>query len=161
MSSALKRKATELAAAEAKKPKADGSITAFFGAPKKTAGGAPSTPSSVPASTTATATASTDDNATTQASSDAPGAAPAATLAPASFLAPPTSKFNKDRWVAKLSPEQRELLKLEIDTLHESWLAHLTDEILTPSFLELKRFLKRERENGETVFPAMENVYSW
>ena len=62
--------------------------------------------------------------------------------------------------MAKLSSEQRELLKLEIDTLHKSWLAHLTDEILTPSFLELKRF-KRERENGETVFPAMENVYFW
>ena len=63
--------------------------------------------------------------------------------------------------MAKLSSEQRELLELEIDTLHKSWLAHLTDEILTPSFLELKRFLKRERENGETVFPAMENVYFW
>jgi uracil-DNA glycosylase len=29
-------------------------------------------------------------------------------------------KFDKDAWVAKLTPEQKDLLKLEIATLHES-----------------------------------------
>jgi uracil-DNA glycosylase len=110
----LKRKAAEIATAEAKKPKANGSITAFFGAPK---------PSGASAS-----------------------AAP---------------KFNKDAWVKTLTPEQKELLKLEIDTLHESWLAHLKDEVVSKEFLDLKRFLKKEWESGVKIFPPKEDIYSW
>ncbi|ERF69461.1 hypothetical protein EPUS_07276 [Endocarpon pusillum Z07020] len=72
-----------------------------------------------------------------------------------------TPRFDKAKWVAKLTPEQRTLLKLEIDTLDESWLAHLKDEILTPSFLNLKRFLKSEIESGKKVFPPLEEIYSW
>jgi uracil-DNA glycosylase len=72
-----------------------------------------------------------------------------------------TAKFDKAAWIAKLSDEQRELLKLEIDTLHESWLAHLKDEVTTPEFLDLKRFLKKEIDSGKKVFPPMEDVYSW
>lgn len=105
----LKRKAAEAATATAKKPKANGSITSFFGAPKP-----------------------------------APGA-----------------EFNKAKWVEGLTDEQKELLKLEIDTLHESWLAQLKDEILTTRFLELKRFLKKEKESKQTIYPPMEDVYSW
>ena len=45
--------------------------------------------------------------------------------------------------------------------MHETWLAVLKDEILTKEFLELKRFLKREREAGKTIFPPAEDVYSW
>jgi uracil-DNA glycosylase len=75
---------------------------------------------------------------------------------------PPTmSNFDKAKWVAKLTPEQKTLLKLEIDTLDESWLAHLKDEIVAPGFLDLKRFLKAEIESGKKVFPPMEEVYSW
>ncbi|KAI9886595.1 MAG: Autophagy protein 22 [Watsoniomyces obsoletus] len=114
-----KRKATELAKAEAKKPKANGSITSFFGAPKTTSSSGPTN-----------------------------GGAP-------------TVKFNKDEWVAKLKPEQRELLQLEIDTLHESWLGQLKDEVLSDSFLDLKRFLKKEREDGKRIFPPQEDIYSW
>jgi uracil-DNA glycosylase len=72
-----------------------------------------------------------------------------------------TVMFDKEKWVAKLTPEQKSLLKLEIDTLDESWLAHLKEEILTPGFLDLKRFLKREIDSGKKVFPPMEEVYSW
>ena len=61
----------------------------------------------------------------------------------------------------KLTDEQRELLKLEIETLHESWLKELKDEVVSKEFLELKRFLKREVESGKKVFPPMEDVYSW
>ncbi len=118
-----KRKATDLAQAEAKKPKANGSITSFFGAPKTTS----STAGSTNASSSSTSTV----------------------------------KFDKEKWVAKLTPEQRELLQLEIDTLHESWLAQLTDEVLSSSFLELKRFLKKEREEGKKIFPPAEDIYSW
>ncbi|MCJ1437965.1 uracil DNA glycosylase [Xylographa pallens] len=121
MASALKRKATDLAAADAKKPKANGSITSFFRAPK---------PSS----------------STSKGSSAAP---------------PPAAKFDKDAWVAKLTDEQKALLQLEIDTLHESWLAHLKDDVLTEKFLNLKRFLKKEKEEGKQIFPPLEDVYSW
>lgn len=114
MATNLKRKAVGLAAAEAKKPKANGSITSFFGAPK-----------------------------------------------PVSNNSSTAVKFDKDKWVEKLTDEQKELLKLEIETLHESWLSHLKDEVLTKEFLDLKRFLKKEKEDGKTIFPPMEDVYSW
>ena len=71
------------------------------------------------------------------------------------------AKFDKDAWVAKLTDEQKELLKLEIDTLHDSWLPHLKDVLLNPTFLELKRFLKKELASGKTVYPPMKDVYSW
>lgn len=121
MATGVKRKAVDLAAADAKKPKANGSITSFFGAPK-------------PVSTS---------------SSTSP-------VAP-----PPAVKFDKDAWLAKLTDEQKELLKLEIETLHESWLAHLKDEVVTKEFLDLKRFLRKEKEDGKTIFPPLEDVYSW
>jgi uracil-DNA glycosylase len=123
----LKRKAADIAAADAKKPKVNSSITSFFGPPK-----------------TATSKSS-------QSSTDA-----------ASALAPvPAAKFDKDKWVAALGEEQRTLLKLEIGTLHESWLAVLKDEITSKSFLDLKRFLKSEAEAGNKIFPPSEDVYSW
>lgn len=84
------------------------------------------------------------------------------------FKAPKTSStnhamsnFSKENWVAGLTSEQKELLKLEIDTLGESWLAHLKDELLTVEFLNLKRFLKRELDSGAEIFPPLEDVYSW
>ncbi|KAL1394174.1 uracil-DNA glycosylase-like protein [Phyllosticta capitalensis] len=119
----LKRKAADAVVAEAKKPKANGSITSFFGPPK-----------SVTSSTTATST-------------DPAKAAP--------------SKFDKEKWLGTLSDEQKDLLKLEIDTLHESWLAHLKEEITTPEFLNLKRFIKKERDAGKTIFPPEKDIYSW
>lgn len=118
----LKRKAAEAATSAAKKPKANGSITAFFGPPK--------------------VVSSTASNSTTAAK-------------------PAASKFDKDAWLKKLTDEQKELLKLEIDTLHESWLAHLKDEITSPEFLNLKRFIKKEQDEGKKIFPPMEDVYSW
>lgn len=71
------------------------------------------------------------------------------------------SKFNKEKWVATLSAEQKDLLKLEIDTLDPTWLAALKDELTTASFLNLKRFLKKEIDSGKKVFPPLEEVYSW
>lgn len=78
-----------------------------------------------------------------------------------SSTAAATTKFDKEKWIAKLTTEQKNLLQLEIDTLHESWLAHLKDELLTPSFLDLKRFLQNEIDSGKKVFPPLEDVYSW
>ncbi|KAF2175537.1 uracil-DNA glycosylase [Zopfia rhizophila CBS 207.26] len=83
-----------------------------------------------------------------------------------SFFGAPKSaasaaKFDKDAWVEKLSDEQKDLLKLEIDTLHDSWLPHLKDVLVSPQFLELKRFLKKELASGKTIYPPMKDVYSW
>jgi uracil-DNA glycosylase len=117
----LKRKAADDAAAETKKPKANASITAFFGQPKPV-----------------NQTGST-----------------------ASSAGSPSVKFDKEAWVAKLTDEQKELLKLEIETLHESWLAHLKDEVTSKEFLDLKRFLKREADANKKVFPPPEDIYSW
>ena len=69
--------------------------------------------------------------------------------------------FDKAKWVETLTEEQRELLKLEIDTMHESWLALLKDDITIPKFLELKRFLKREAGAGRKIYPPEEDIYSW
>ncbi|KAF2196490.1 uracil-DNA glycosylase [Delitschia confertaspora ATCC 74209] len=89
-----------------------------------------------------------------------------------SFFKPPTTpaakatpssevKFNKEAWVEELTEEQKDLLQLEIDTLHDSWLPHLKGVLLSPKFLELKRFLKSELASGKTIYPPMKDVYSW
>lgn len=80
---------------------------------------------------------------------------------PAGSAQPAGFKFDKAKWAASLTDEQRDLLGLEIDTLHESWLALLKDEIVTKEFLDLKRFLDRENKAGKKVFPPKEDVYSW
>lgn len=123
---AIKRKAVDLAAEGAKKPKPNASITSFFGTPQR--------------------------NSSTFATN--PGSGGGATESP-------QVKFDKDEWIKGLSEEQRELLKLEIETLHESWLAVLKDEVVSKEFLSLKRFLKQEGESGKKVFPPMQDVYSW
>lgn len=74
---------------------------------------------------------------------------------------PRSSSFDKAKWVASLTPEQKELLQLEIDTLDESWLAHLKDEVVSTEFLNLKRFLKKEKDSNVKVFPPEEDIYSW
>lgn len=74
---------------------------------------------------------------------------------------PAPVKFDKDKFVSTLTPEQKNLLKLEVDTLDPSWLAHLRDEITSPSFLDLKRFLQKEIDSGKKIFPPLEEVYSW
>ncbi|KAH7027429.1 uracil-DNA glycosylase [Microdochium trichocladiopsis] len=73
----------------------------------------------------------------------------------------PTIKFDKEKWVTGLTPEQKKFLRLEIETLHPSWLALLKDEITTKEFLELKKFLERETMAGKKIFPPREDVYSW
>jgi uracil-DNA glycosylase len=73
----------------------------------------------------------------------------------------PAVKFDKAKWVASLTSEQKELLTLEIETLDESWLALLKDDIVTKEFLDLKRYLERENAAGKKWFPPKEDVYSW
>ncbi|RAL07563.1 uracil-DNA glycosylase [Aspergillus homomorphus CBS 101889] len=106
-------------AADRKKPRANGSITSFFGVPKRTVS------------------------------------------VEATPLTGPSLNFDKQKWVASLSPEQKELLQLEIETLDESWLAQLKEEVVKPEFLALKRFLQKEKRSGTKIFPPEEEVYSW
>ncbi|KAL1888684.1 uracil DNA glycosylase [Sporothrix stenoceras] len=150
----LKRKAgADLAASidpkKAKqKPGQQSSLMSFFGGPK----GAPG--ASSPATTRSASTNASSSNKAGGAAK--PGLAPAQ---PEFFQS--QSKFDKAKWVAKLTKEQQQLLKLEIDTLGESWLAVLKDELVTPSFLDLKRFLSREHTAGRKIFPPPQDVYSW
>lgn len=67
--------------------------------------------------------------------------------------------FDKEAWVELLSSEQRELLKLEIEHLHVSWLSVLHPELTKPYFLELKRFLRAQA--SKTVFPPPHMIYLW
>ncbi|KAJ5475038.1 Uracil-DNA glycosylase [Penicillium diatomitis] len=134
ISPAAKRKADHLSTpATTTDPKKPkgGSITAFFGVPKPK-------PKPNALGTQTNGTASALESSTTRA-----------------------SNFNKEKWVASLTSEQKDLLQLEIDTLDESWLAHLKDEVVTTEFLNLKRFLKKEKEGKVKIFPPEEDVYSW
>lgn len=81
--------------------------------------------------------------------------------AAASAKSSPAVKFSKDKWVAGLTPEQKELLQLEIDTMDPSWLALLKDDLVTQEFLNLKKFLKQETASKKKWFPPAEDVYSW
>ena len=90
-----------------------------------------------------------------------PTSTPSSAKAASSVESAPMTKFNKDKWVATLSDEQKKLLKLEIDTLDESWLSHLKEHIITPEFLNLKRFLQKEIDSGKKIYPPLEDVYSW
>jgi uracil-DNA glycosylase len=135
----LKRKATDAALSDAKKTKANGSITSFFGPPKTVS------TSTKPASTAANITNSTI------------GKIPSS---PASITTP-GKPFDKEAWVKTLTAEQKDLLALEIGTLHESWLKELKNEITSKEFLDLKRFLKKEHESGKQIFPPAMDVYSW
>lgn len=67
--------------------------------------------------------------------------------------------FNKKEWVDSLSTEHRQLLALEINTMHITWLAYLHKEFTKPYFLKLKKFLRSQA--NKTVFPPPGHIYSW
>ncbi|KAJ5932685.1 hypothetical protein N7516_007174 [Penicillium verrucosum] len=67
-------------------------------------------------------------------------------------------KPNPPEQSINFNPNPTELLQLEIDTLDESWLAHLKDEVVSTEFLNLKRFLKKEKDSNVKVFPPEEDV---
>ncbi|CCG25777.1 Ung1 protein [Candida orthopsilosis Co 90-125] len=71
------------------------------------------------------------------------------------------TSFNKQEWINSLTSEQKELLQLEIDTLHISWLSMLYKELTKPYFLNLKKFLQSQQKQGKTIFPKPQHIYSW
>ena len=162
---AVKRKATELAGSASKKPMTNASITSFFGAPKSSPTAPKSSPGAPPSSSNpgdSKADGGRDRSSPPPSVNQAPSSVN--TVSAFSSLTGQTtaaSKFNKEEWVGKLTQEQKDLLAIEIMSLHESWLAVLKDEVLSKDFLDLKRFLKKEREAGKQIFPPAEDVYSW
>lgn len=166
MATPLKRKAGDIATSTAKKPKANATITSFFSSPSSTAKPAAAAAASTASSTVSSSPATVHDDASQKstASTTATTASiftSAATAPPPAEAAAPPPKFDKGKWVEKLTPEQKDLLALEIASLDESWLSQLKDEVVTKDFLDLKRFLKKEHENGKKIFPPAADVYSW
>jgi uracil-DNA glycosylase len=159
-----KRKAAEAAEQGAKKVKQDTTITSFFKPPAASAA-KPKMISSTTLATKVEAPAAEEGKGKAQEgeeNKDKGGKEKESAATVANTLNVPVKPpFDKKKWAEKLTPEQRELLGLEIETLHESWFAVLKDDLLSPSFLELKRFLKREHDAKRTIFPPAEDVYSW
>lgn len=71
------------------------------------------------------------------------------------------SNFDVDAWAKTLTDEQRRLLKLELETMHVSWLGALKEVLVTEQFLGLKKFLEEEKEAGKTIYPVEQDIYSW
>ena len=67
--------------------------------------------------------------------------------------------FDKVAWIKSLTVEQREILQLEINHLHITWLAFLHKELTKPYFIALKKFLKSQL--NKTIFPPSDKIYSW
>ncbi|GAN11140.1 uracil-DNA glycosylase [Mucor ambiguus] len=59
------------------------------------------------------------------------------------------------------SQETLELLDLEITTMNYEWLKVLAPEMTKPYFLKLKRYLKAELAAKKTIFPPLNQIYSW
>jgi len=159
MTTPLKRKAADLATSTAKKPKANASITSFFSSPA-----GPAKPAGAASTTVSTVSSSPDtavDDGLQKSTASTTTTAIASSAAPPAIAAAPAPIFDKAKWIEKLTPEQKDLLALEIQSLHESWLAQLKDEVLSKDFLNLKRFLKQEHESGKKIFPPALDVYSW
>jgi len=152
MATPLKRKAADVATSSSKK---QATLNTFFGTPK--------VPSSSPFSVQSESKDDPKCSAPASTSGEPQPPSSANTVSAFSSLGTSTAtqKFDKKAWVEKLTDEQKDLLELEIHSLHESWLAQLKDEVLSKEFLELKRFLKKEKEANKTIFPPPEDVYSW
>ncbi|KAK9383792.1 uracil-DNA glycosylase-like protein [Kockiozyma suomiensis] len=136
MSAITKRKAVSSLVPDAKKTRP---LTSFF---------------------SATPTASKSTSSVSANRSTTPSTLTAVSQQHSSSVTKPTN-FDKDKWVASLTPEQKTLLQLEINTLHPSWLAALSSELTKPYFLSLKRFLVAEDAANQKVLPPARDVYAW
>ncbi|KAF7722003.1 hypothetical protein EC973_003786 [Apophysomyces ossiformis] len=60
-----------------------------------------------------------------------------------------------------IDKETLELLDLEIKTLRYEWLKALRPELTKPYFIQLKKFLKAEKDAKKTIYPPPNDIYSW
>lgn len=72
-----------------------------------------------------------------------------------------TFKFDKAKWIQSLTPHQRAMLELEIETIDDSWLPVLHTELTKPYFIKLKEFLAQEKKSNAQIFPPENDIYSW
>ncbi|KAI9302945.1 uracil-DNA glycosylase-like protein [Cunninghamella echinulata] len=63
--------------------------------------------------------------------------------------------------LSDLDDEKKELLNLEMTTMHHQWLKVLKPELTKPYFLKLKKFLLQEKNDGQTIYPPENEIYSW
>lgn len=103
-----------------------------------------------------------------------PGMAPPVSTAPpvppelARAVARPTpsttdSTINeslKKEFIDNLTPDLRQLLQLEIDTMGDDWFVALRGEFVKPYFRDLKSFIVKEQQT-QKVFPPANDIYSW
>ncbi|KAH3687260.1 hypothetical protein WICPIJ_001754 [Wickerhamomyces pijperi] len=66
----------------------------------------------------------------------------------------------KQTFASKLTPEQKQLLHLELATLEDTWFESLSTELTKPYFLNLKKYLQTQFKNKE-IFPPKQDIYSW
>lgn len=66
----------------------------------------------------------------------------------------------KKNFQESLSSLLKETLKLEIDTIEDSWFAQLSSEFKQPYFIKLKQFVNKEQAT-QTIFPPANDIYSW
>ena len=89
----------------------------------------------------------------------AAGASAAVSAAVSTVVSTPA--FDKTKFIASLTSEQRYLLELELTTMEDSWLELLHTELTKPYFLDLKRFLLKEWAGSVPIFPPRDDVYAW
>lgn len=71
------------------------------------------------------------------------------------------ANFEKSAWIDSLKPEVKDLLEVEIDNIHPSWLPHVHKEVTKPTFLSLKKYLAGEYKKNINIFPPKQDIYSW
>ncbi|KAI8086312.1 uracil-DNA glycosylase-like protein [Halteromyces radiatus] len=60
-----------------------------------------------------------------------------------------------------LDDETKNLLHLEMTTMHQEWLKVLRPELTKPYFIKLKKYLKQELLNKQVIYPPAKDIYSW
>ncbi|CAI2167838.1 9479_t:CDS:2 [Funneliformis geosporum] len=71
-----------------------------------------------------------------------------------------TRTVNLEALFSKTDKNVKDILSLEIETMNSEWLRALGEEIQKKYFIELKKFLKNEKENHK-IFPPEPEIYSW
>ncbi|KAI8336281.1 uracil-DNA glycosylase-like protein [Chlamydoabsidia padenii] len=57
--------------------------------------------------------------------------------------------------------ETKNLLHLEITTMHYDWLRVLKPELTKAYFIKLKKYLKQELLDKQVIYPPAKDIYSW
>ncbi|KAI8643678.1 uracil-DNA glycosylase-like protein [Parasitella parasitica] len=72
-----------------------------------------------------------------------------------------TKQKNPSDLFKNVDQETLDLLDLEITSLNYGWLKELAPELTKAYFLKLKKYLKEEIAAKKTIFPPLNQIYSW